>query len=172
MNTPTNDYEALVLALYLALTAKEGEDEKVGVCVGMAEKIAARMPADQVEKAKAEADGTSWARMFEMAARVREAWGAANRGRWTVMNNLIDVHIEPIELSQYEAMRASTLNEIDLPFNTRLFVRWFLRVGRKDLKLLETALEAADHIEETGHYELAAQHTTTGRPEIFRGEGR
>ena len=77
MNTPKNDYEALVLALYLALTAREGEDEKVRVCVNMAEEIAARMPAEQVEKAKAEADSTSWAAMFEMAARVREVWGGA-----------------------------------------------------------------------------------------------
>ena len=55
MNTPTNDYEALVLALYLAITADD--DEKVNVCVGMAEEIAARMPVEQIEKAKIEAGG-------------------------------------------------------------------------------------------------------------------
>ena len=60
----------------------------------------------------------------------------------------------------------------DLPFDTRLFVRWLGRVGSKDSQLLETALEAATDIEENGYYELGAQHTTTGRPEIFRGEGR
>ena len=75
------------------------------------------------------------------------------------MNKLIDVHIEPTELTRY-----------DLPFDTRLFVRWLSRVGKKDLRLLETALEAADRIEENGYYELPAQFTTTGRPEIFEQE--
>jgi hypothetical protein len=57
MNTPTNDYEALVLALNLAITADT--DEKASACVGMAEEIAARMPVEQVEKAKAEAGGAT-----------------------------------------------------------------------------------------------------------------
>jgi hypothetical protein len=52
MNTPKNDYEALVLALNLSITADN--DEKADVCVGMAEEIAARMPVEQVEKAKIE----------------------------------------------------------------------------------------------------------------------
>ena len=52
MNTPKNDYEALVLALNLSITADN--DEKANVCVGMAEEIAARMPVEQVEKAKIE----------------------------------------------------------------------------------------------------------------------
>ena len=55
MNTPTNDYEALVLALNLAITADT--DEKASACVGMAEEIAARMPVEQIEKAKIEAGG-------------------------------------------------------------------------------------------------------------------
>ncbi len=52
MNTPKNDYEALVLALNLSITADN--EEKANVCVGMAEEIAARMPVEQVEKAKIE----------------------------------------------------------------------------------------------------------------------
>ena len=76
------------------------------------------------------------------------------------MNKLIDVHIEPTELTHY-----------DLPFDSKTFVKWLSRVGKKDLRLLETALEAADHIEETGYYELPTQFTITGRPEIFWGEG-
>ena len=76
------------------------------------------------------------------------------------MNKLIDVHIEPTELTRY-----------DLPFDSKTFVKWLSRVGKKDLKLLETALEAADYIEENGYYELPTQFTTTGRPEIFWGEG-
>ena len=52
--TSRNDYEALVLALNLAITAKT--DEQANVCVGMAEEIAARMSVAQVEKAKIEAE--------------------------------------------------------------------------------------------------------------------
>ena len=58
----------------------------------------------------------------------------------------------------------------DLPFDSKTFIKWLGRVGKKDLKLLETAREAADRIEENGYYELPAQFTTTGRPEIFEQE--
>ena len=47
---------------------------------------------------------------------------------------------------------------------------WLDRVGTKELNLLETMIEAAESIDENGQYELAAQFTTTGRPEIFEGD--
>ena len=53
MKKPTNDYEALVLALNLAITAET--DEQANECVSMAEEIASQMSVAQVEKAKIEA---------------------------------------------------------------------------------------------------------------------
>ena len=50
MNEVTCDFDALVLALKLAITADT--DEKSETCVVLAEQIAARMPSDQIEKAK------------------------------------------------------------------------------------------------------------------------
>lgn len=47
---------------------------------------------------------------------------------------------------------------------------WLDRVGTKELDLLETMIEAAESIDENGQYELAAQFTNTGRPEIFEGD--
>tara|TARA_R100000306_G_C4284632_1_gene96922 strand:+ start:285 stop:518 length:234 start_codon:yes stop_codon:yes gene_type:complete len=57
MNTPKNDYEALVLALNLAITADT--DEEINVCVAMAEEIAARLTSDQIDRAKIEAARTA-----------------------------------------------------------------------------------------------------------------
>ena len=45
------------------------------------------------------------------------------------------------------------LSHYDVPFSRR-----------------ETMIEAAESIDENGQYELAAQFTTTGRPEIFEGD--
>ena len=53
MNTPTNDYEALVLALRLAITAPS--EAKAAECVAMAEGIAANLSELEVERAKKEA---------------------------------------------------------------------------------------------------------------------
>ena len=50
MNEVTCDYDALVLALKLAITADT--DEKSENCGFLAEEIAARMPSDQIEEAK------------------------------------------------------------------------------------------------------------------------
>ena len=50
MNEVTCDFDALVLALKLAITADT--DEKSETCVVLAEEIAARMPSDQIEEAK------------------------------------------------------------------------------------------------------------------------
>lgn len=46
----TCDFDALVLALKLAITADT--DEKAATCVVLAEQIAARMPPNQIEEAK------------------------------------------------------------------------------------------------------------------------
>ena len=146
MNTPTNDYDALVLALKLAITADT--DEKASACVGMAEEIAARLTSDQIDRAKIEAARTIPQGTYHLDLLCHLLGGAVWRR-------------EPEIFWGY-----------DLPFDSKTFIKWLGRGGKKDLKLLETALEAADYIEETGHYELAAQHTTTGRPEIFRGGGR
>ena len=62
------------------------------------------------------------------------------------------------------------LTRYDLPFDSKTFIKWLGRVGKENLRLIETAIEAADHIEETGYYELPAQFTTSGRPEIFWDE--
>ena len=64
------------------------------------------------------------------------------------------------------------LSHYDVPFSRRDFLTWLDRVGTKELNLLETMIEAAESIDENGQYELAAQFTTTGRPEIFEGERR
>ena len=53
MKTPKNDYDALVLALRLAIEAPD--DKKVKVCVKMAEDIASRLSEFDVERAKKEA---------------------------------------------------------------------------------------------------------------------
>ena len=69
--------------------------------------------------------------------------------------------------------RGNKMNELtryDLPFDSKTFIKWLGRVGKENLRLIKTAIEAADHIEETGYYELPAQFTTSGRPEIFWGE--
>ena len=50
MNEVTGDFDALVLALKLAITADT--DEKSETCVVLAEQIAARMPLDQIKEAK------------------------------------------------------------------------------------------------------------------------
>ena len=50
MNEVTCDFDALVLALKLAITADT--DEKAATCVVLAEQIAARMPPNQIEEAK------------------------------------------------------------------------------------------------------------------------
>ena len=55
MNEVTCDFDALVLALKLAITADT--DEKSENCVFLAEEIAARMPSDQIEEAKHDAQG-------------------------------------------------------------------------------------------------------------------
>tara|TARA_Y100001938_G_C7906642_1_gene337372 strand:+ start:222 stop:416 length:195 start_codon:yes stop_codon:yes gene_type:complete len=53
MNEPTNDYEALVLALTLSITAPT--EEKSKQCVGMAEEFAMNLSEIEVERAKREA---------------------------------------------------------------------------------------------------------------------
>lgn len=53
MNAPTTDYEALVLALTLALTAPT--DQQTAKAVTMAEQIAAGLDRVSVERAKREA---------------------------------------------------------------------------------------------------------------------
>lgn len=53
MNEPTNDYEALVLALTLSITAPT--EEKSKQCVGMAEQLATKLSEIEVERAKREA---------------------------------------------------------------------------------------------------------------------
>lgn len=50
---PSNEYEALVLALKLAITAPD--DAKATQCVEMAEQIAANMSEIEVERAKKQA---------------------------------------------------------------------------------------------------------------------
>ena len=50
---PTNNYEALVLALTLAINAPD--DEKAQQCVDMAESLAANLPELDVERAKKQA---------------------------------------------------------------------------------------------------------------------
>ena len=70
------------------------------------------------------------------------------------------------KLSQY----AWRIISYGVPFSRRNFLTWLDRVGTKELNLLETMIEAAESIDENGQYELAAQFTTTGRPEIFEGD--
>ncbi len=53
MNKPANDYEALVLALRLAVTAPT--DEKSKECSSMAEGFASKLSELEVERAKREA---------------------------------------------------------------------------------------------------------------------
>lgn len=53
MNEPSNDYEALVLALRLAVTAPT--DEKSKECLGMAEEFASKLSELEIERAKREA---------------------------------------------------------------------------------------------------------------------
>lgn len=55
MDEPKNDYEALVLALRLALTANEGDDRK-DECVAMAEELAQNFSEIEVARAKKEAE--------------------------------------------------------------------------------------------------------------------
>lgn len=50
---PSNDYEALVLALTLAVTASD--EKKVGECVQMANEFAGRLSEIEVERAKKQA---------------------------------------------------------------------------------------------------------------------
>lgn len=50
---PSNEYDALVLALKLAITAPD--DAKATQCVEMAEQIAANMSEIEVERAKKQA---------------------------------------------------------------------------------------------------------------------
>lgn len=54
MNKPANDYEALVLALRLAVTAPT--DEKSQECLSMAEGFASKLSELEVERAKREAE--------------------------------------------------------------------------------------------------------------------
>ena len=54
MNKPANDYEALVLALRLAVTAPT--DEKSKECLSMAEGFASKLSELEVERAKREAE--------------------------------------------------------------------------------------------------------------------
>ncbi len=53
MNEPSNDYEALVLALRLAVTAPN--DEKSKECLSMAEEFASKLSELEIERAKREA---------------------------------------------------------------------------------------------------------------------
>jgi hypothetical protein len=53
MKTPENNYDALVLALKLAITAPD--DDKSKEVIAMAESIASQMNAEDVERAKQEA---------------------------------------------------------------------------------------------------------------------
>ena len=53
MKKPANDYEALVLALRLAITAPN--DEKSKECLSMAEGFASKLSELEVERAKREA---------------------------------------------------------------------------------------------------------------------
>ena len=53
MNEPKKDYDALVLALTLSITAPT--EEKSKQCVSMAEKLAANLSEIEVERAKREA---------------------------------------------------------------------------------------------------------------------
>ena len=62
MSAPTNDYEALRLSLFLALTAPT--DDKAVQAAAMAEALAGRLSADDVERASTAA--LDWARA-EMA---------------------------------------------------------------------------------------------------------
>ena len=54
MNEPKNNYEALVLALQLALTAKKG-DERGQECIDFANDLASNLSEFEVERAKKEA---------------------------------------------------------------------------------------------------------------------
>tara|TARA_B100001029_G_C15046829_1_gene447768 strand:- start:1590 stop:1772 length:183 start_codon:yes stop_codon:yes gene_type:complete len=53
MNEPSNDYEALVLALTLSITAPT--EEKSKQCAAMAEELAMNLSEIEVERAKREA---------------------------------------------------------------------------------------------------------------------
>lgn len=52
-NAPKNDYEALVLALFLGLIAETEKSSKE--CLEIGQMLAARLTPDQVEQAKEEA---------------------------------------------------------------------------------------------------------------------
>tara|TARA_Y100001968_G_scaffold261732_1_gene249661 strand:- start:545 stop:736 length:192 start_codon:yes stop_codon:yes gene_type:complete len=53
MNEPTNDYEALVLALTLSITAPT--EEKSKQCVSMAEELAMNLSEIEIQRAKRDA---------------------------------------------------------------------------------------------------------------------
>tara|TARA_Y100001963_G_C6641604_1_gene381253 strand:- start:101 stop:292 length:192 start_codon:yes stop_codon:yes gene_type:complete len=53
MNEPSNDYEALVLALTLSITAPT--EEKSKQCVDMAEELAMNLSEIEIQRAKREA---------------------------------------------------------------------------------------------------------------------
>lgn len=60
MNTPRNDYEALVLALELALTAPDGKEMEAKEAVQFAEELASTMDEVSVERAKKEAESRAY----------------------------------------------------------------------------------------------------------------
>jgi len=60
--TPTDNYQALVLALKLAVTAPT--DDKEQKCIEMAKSFASSLSSDQVERAKNEA--TRWSLLLEL----------------------------------------------------------------------------------------------------------
>lgn len=57
MTEPTNDVEALTLALYLAITAPT--DEQSAQCVGIAESLASSMSEIDVKRAQRDAQARS-----------------------------------------------------------------------------------------------------------------
>lgn len=63
MRKPTNDYEALVHALVLAIDTTVSK-EKSDKCVVIAEEIANRLSASEVAKAKKEAEDTNTIKEF------------------------------------------------------------------------------------------------------------
>jgi hypothetical protein len=63
MRKPTNDYEALVHALVLAIDTTVSK-EKSDKCVAIAEEIANRLSASEVAKAKKEAEDTNTIKEF------------------------------------------------------------------------------------------------------------
>jgi hypothetical protein len=63
MRKPTNDYEALVHALVLAIDTTVSK-EKSDKCLVIAEEIADRLSASEVAKAKKEAEDTNTIKEF------------------------------------------------------------------------------------------------------------